>query len=65
MILTEETHYSVNLCTEEPGRYSNEEPVFGQVGGANEVATTRFGKPPGWYSNSSSAVAKLSLAGTQ
>jgi hypothetical protein len=45
MILTEETHYSVGQCTMETARAANEEPVFGQTGGANEVVATRDGKP--------------------
>ncbi len=60
MILSEESHYSLGQCTMETGRAANEEPVFGQTGGGNEVATTRFTKPTGWTSNSSSSVSKLS-----
>jgi len=60
MILTEETHYSVNECTMETGRASSEEPVFGQSGAANEVVTTRNTKPPGWTSNTSTSVSTVS-----
>jgi len=62
MILTEETHYSIGQCTMESSRALNEEPVFGQTGGGNEVAGTRFTKPTGWQSNNSSSVSKLSKA---
>jgi RHS repeat-associated protein len=60
MILTEETHYGINECTMELNRAGNEEPYFGQTGSANEVATTRLTKPPGWNSNTSTSVSKLS-----
>ncbi len=46
----------------ETSRAANEEPVFGQTGGGNEVATTRFATPSGWQSNSSGSVSKLSKA---
>ncbi len=62
MILTEESHFSMGKCTMETSRASNEEPVFGQTGGGNEVATTRFSTPSGWQSNSSGSVSKLSKA---
>jgi len=68
MILTEETHTSLNKGTMETGRAANEEPVFGQPGAGNEVATTRFpissipgqSTGGGWQSNTSSSVSKLS-----
>lgn len=60
MILTEETHYGINEATMELDRAVNEEPYFGQQGGSNEVATTRFAKPGGWNANASSSVSKLS-----
>ncbi len=60
MILTEESHYSIGQCTMETSRATNEEPVFGQTGGANEVSATRFTKPTGWTSNTSNSVTKLS-----
>jgi RHS repeat-associated protein len=60
MILSEESHYSLGQCTMETARAGNEEPVFGQTGGGNEVSVTRTGKPSGWNSNSSSSVSKLS-----
>jgi RHS repeat-associated protein len=62
MILSEESHYSLGQCTMETSRAANEEPVFGQTGGGNEVATTRFTKPTGWTSNTSNSVSKLSKA---
>jgi RHS repeat-associated protein len=60
MILTEETHYGINECTMESARAGNEEPYFGQTGTGNEVAATRFAKPVGWSSNTSSSVSRLS-----
>ena len=45
MILTEETHISSSTATMEDAdanRKTYEESVFGQTGGANEVAVTRF-----------------------
>jgi len=60
MILTEEIHNGTNQCTMETARATSEEPVFGQTGSANEVATTRITKPTGWTSNTSSSVSKLS-----
>lgn len=42
MILTEEIHNGSNKCSMEVGRATNEEPIFGQTGAANEVVTTRF-----------------------
>ncbi len=60
MILSEETHGGSNQCTMETERAANEEPVFGQTGGGNEVVQTRFavsGIPGqttgnGWQNNS-------------
>jgi RHS repeat-associated protein len=45
----------------ETNRSVLEESIFGQTGANNEVATTRFDKPPGWTGNSS---AKVSRTGT-
>lgn len=42
MILTEEEHFSIGKCTMESSRAVTEEPVFGQPGSGNEVASTRF-----------------------
>ncbi len=42
MILSEESHYSSGKCTMETIRAGNEEPVFGQTCGGNEVVQTRF-----------------------
>lgn len=42
MILTRETHIGSNQCTMETARASDEEALFGQPGGGNEVALTRF-----------------------
>jgi RHS repeat-associated protein len=60
MILTEETHYAKNTCTMETSRAALEESVFGQTGGANEVATTRYSPvPSGWTGNTSTYVSRL------
>jgi RHS repeat-associated protein len=60
MILTEETHSASNMATMEIGRASAEEPVFGQTGGSNEVATTRSPVPGGWSNGSiGSSVSRL------
>ena len=59
MILTDETHTGINECTMETSRASNEDPVFGQPGASNEVEQTRFTKPTGWASNTSSSVSNL------
>lgn len=42
MIVTEETHWGSNKCSMEVERAGAEEPIFGQEGGNNEVANTRF-----------------------
>jgi RHS repeat-associated protein len=60
-ILTEEIHSASNTATMETNRSVLEESIFGQTGANNEVATTRFDKPPGWTGNSS---AKVSRTGT-
>jgi len=64
MILTEETHTSSSTATMEnadASRATYEESIFGQPGGANEVATTRVTTvPSGWASNHSGAVSMLS-----
>ena len=59
MILTEETHVASSTCTMEIPRAGNEDPVFGQTGGGNEVETTRFAKPSGWNTNPSASVSRL------
>jgi RHS repeat-associated protein len=61
MILTEEIHSASNTATMELNRSVLEESIFGQTGANNEVAATRFDKPPGWTGNSS---AKVSRTGT-
>jgi RHS repeat-associated protein len=61
MILTEEIHSAGNTATMETSRSVLEESIFGQTGVSNEVASTRFDKPPGWTGNSS---AKVSRTGT-
>ena len=60
MILTEETHTSLSHCTMEGERAAPEEAVFGQVGAGNEVLKTRVTRPPGWQSNASASVSRLS-----
>ena len=60
MILTEEVHSASNTATMEPARATLEESIFGQVGAANEVATTRYTPTPaGWTGNTSSNVSRL------
>ena len=62
MILTEETHSTVNTCTMETwgNRPAAEDAVFGQSGPGNEVETTRYPTPPGWQSvDTSSFVSRL------
>jgi len=61
MILTEEVHIASNTATMETSRSTLEESIFGQTGGANEVAVTRYDKPVGWTGN---ATAKVSRVGT-
>ncbi len=61
MILTEEIHSASNTATMETNRSVLEESIFGQTGASNEVAATRFDKPPGWTGNST---AKVSRTGT-
>jgi RHS repeat-associated protein len=65
MILTTGQHYSSGTATMETARAAVEEPVFGQTGGANEVAQSRFAVTdiPGqaWqHPNIGSKVSKLS-----
>jgi RHS repeat-associated protein len=59
MILTEEIHAASNAATMETNRSVLEESIFGQTGANNEVATTRFAKPVGWTSNTSSSVSRV------
>jgi RHS repeat-associated protein len=59
MILTEEIHAASNTATMETNRSVLEESIFGQTGASNEVATTRFAKPAGWTSNTSSSVSRV------
>jgi RHS repeat-associated protein len=59
MILTEEIHSASNTATMETNRTVLEESIFGQTGANNEVATTRFAKPAGWTSNTSSSVSRV------
>ena len=59
MILTEETHTGLNICTMETSRAPNEEPVFGQAGAGNEVSATRTAKPVAWAANTSAFTSKL------
>ena len=61
MVLTEEVYTAQNTCTMENagGRNTIEEPIFGQVGASNEVATTRITKPVGWVGNTSAFVSQL------
>lgn len=61
MILTEEVHTAGNTATMELARATLEESIFGQQGANNEVAATRFDKPPGWTGNTT---AKVSRTGT-
>jgi RHS repeat-associated protein len=42
----------------ETNRSVLEESIFGQTGVSNEVAATRFDKPPGWTGNSTAKVSK-------
>jgi RHS repeat-associated protein len=66
MILTEETHSASNICTMETGRATAEEPIFGQTGSSNEVATTRYATSSTSWQNGSigSSVSRLgNLAG--
>jgi RHS repeat-associated protein len=66
MILTEETHSASNICTMETGRATAEEPIFGQAGSNNEVATTRYAVSSTSWQNGSigSSVSRLgNLAG--
>lgn len=59
MVLTEEARMASNTATMETARASAEEPVFGQTGSANEVASTRYPKPEGWSGNTSASVSRL------
>lgn len=60
MILTEETHVASNTATMEINRSVLEESIFGQAGGNNEVATTRYAAPVGWENSSiGSSVSRL------
>jgi len=61
MILTEEIHSASNTATMESSRSVLEESIFGQVGGANEVATTRYPASSTSWTNSGigSSVSRL------
>ncbi|MBV4359033.1 DUF6443 domain-containing protein [Pinibacter aurantiacus] len=60
MILTEETQSAANTCTMETATATSEESLFGQLGPANEVSTTRVAKPIGWNNSSDgSSVSEL------
>ena len=59
MILTEEVHTASNTATIETDRSTLEESIFGQVGGNNEVAATRYSKPSGWTGNTTAKVSRL------
>ena len=59
MILTEEIHSASNTATMEASRSTLEESIFGQVGAANEVATTRYATPPAWTGNTTAQVSRL------
>jgi RHS repeat-associated protein len=60
MILTEETHIAGNTATMEGNRSVLEESIFGQIGGANEVATTRWPTAStSWTGNTSSSVSRV------
>lgn len=61
MIITEEVHSASNTATMETSRAVLEESIFGQTGGANEVAVTRYATPGGWTGNTT---AKVSRTGT-
>lgn len=61
MVLTEEINQAQNTATMETARATLEESIFGQTGGGNEVAVTRYPTPSGWTGNAS---AKVSQTGT-
>ena len=65
MILTEETHTAMNMCTMESSRAAVEDAIFGQTGGGNEVEATRYATTSsGWSGNTSASVSRLgNLAG--
>ena len=59
MILTEEIHSASNTATMETSRATVEESIFGQVGGANEVATTRYAtSSTSWAGNTTAQVSR-------
>jgi RHS repeat-associated protein len=59
MILTEEVHTASNTATMETDRATLEESIFGQTGGSNEVATTRYNTPSAWTGNTTAKVSRL------
>lgn len=59
MILTEETHIAGNTATMETDRAALEESIFGQTGGNNEVAVSRYATPPAWSGNTTAKVSRL------
>ena len=59
MIVSEEIHTASNTCTMETARAALEESIFGQAGGNNEVAVTRFDTPAGWTGNSTAKVSRI------
>jgi RHS repeat-associated protein len=64
MILTEEQHQTNAMATMELPVAATEEAIFGQQGTNNEVAKTRQDKPPGWTSNTTEQVSRVSGIGT-
>lgn len=59
MILSEEVHIASNTATMETTRAVLEESIFGQTGGNNEVAVTRYGTPAAWSGNGTAKVSRL------
>lgn len=61
MIITEEIHSASNTATMETNRSALEESIFGQTGGANEVAVTRYDATNTSWQNSNigSSVSRL------
>ncbi|HEU4471644.1 MAG TPA: DUF6443 domain-containing protein [Flavisolibacter sp.] len=65
MVLTQQTRMAASTASMEVTRAPVEEPIFGQTGGANEVAATRYPtSSTGWSGNSTASVSRLgNLAG--
>jgi RHS repeat-associated protein len=60
MILTEEIHSASNTATMETNRSVLEESIFGQTGGANEVAATRYPTAStSWTANTTGSVSRV------